>query len=218
MKIIAPLLTILLLLQCTQYSGKEMDENNKKKRANMDDETTLMTDTITLGSGCFWCVEAIFEQLKGVQSVESGYSGGFVKNPAYREVCNGTTGHAEVCQVVYNPSIVSIEEILEVFFKTHDPTTLNRQGADVGTQYRSAIFYHNEKQRETAESIKAELEKENVWVNPIVTEITEYSTFYKADDYHQEYFENNKDAPYCRAVIQPKVDKFQKVFKDRIKK
>ena len=218
MKIITPFLTVLLLLQCTQYTGKEVDEKTKNNTTEMDDETALNTDTITLGAGCVWCVEAIFEQLEGVKTVESGYSGGFVKNPAYREVCNGTTGHAEVCQLVYNPNVVSVEEILEVFFQTHDPTTLNRQGADVGTQYRSAIFYHNEKQRETAESIKTELEQAGVWVSPIVTEITEYSTFYIADDYHQEYFENNKDAPYCRAVIQPKVDKFQKVFKDRIKK
>ncbi len=140
------------------------------------------------------------------------------KNPAYREVCNGTTGHAEVCQIVYNPDEISFESILEVFFQTHDPTTLNRQGADAGTQYRSAVFYHNENQRKIAEDVKSELERAGVWANPIVTEITAFERFYLAEDNHQEYFESNKDAPYCRAVIQPKVDKFQKVFKERLKK
>ena len=218
MKRLTPIITVLLLLQCTQYSGKEIQGKNENKSMEMDNGITSGMDTVTLGAGCFWCVEAIFEQLEGVQSVKSGYSGGHVKNPAYREVCNGTTGHAEVCQLVYDPSVIRFDDILEVFFLTHDPTTLNRQGADVGTQYRSAIFYHNEKQRETAESVTNDLMKASVWTNPIVTEISAYSNFYVADDYHQEYYENNKDAPYCRAVIQPKVDKFQKVFKERIKK
>lgn len=178
---------------------------------------TTNTDTITLASGCFWCVEAIFDQLNGVISVESGYSGGKVKNPTYKEVCTGNTGHAEVCQLVYDTGVISLEEILEVFFKTHDPTTLNRQGADVGSQYRSAIFYHNEAQKNTAERIKKELNEAAVWPNPVVTEISPFTVFYKAEDYHQEYFENNGDQPYCRAVIQPKVEKFQKVFKNKLK-
>ena len=173
------------------------------------------TDTITLGAGCFWCVEAIFEGLNGVLSVESGYSGGHLPNPDYARVCSGSTGHAEVCQLVYDPSVISLEEILEVFFKTHDPTTLNRQGGDVGSQYRSAIFYHNEGQKVVSERIVAALNGEKVWPDPIVTEITPFGTFYKAEDYHQEYFQNNPDQPYCRAVIQPKVEKFRKVFKDK---
>lgn len=218
MKGITVILSSLLLMQCTQYSGKEIHEKNQIYTGNMTNDITSGMDTITLGAGCFWCVEAIFRQLEGVQSVVSGYSGGQVKNPSYREVCNGTTGHAEVCQLVYDPNVISLENILEVFFQTHDPTTLNRQGADVGTQYRSAIFYHTEDQRQVAESVKEDLIKADVWSNPVVTEITAYSNFYKAEDYHQQYFENNKDAPYCRAVIQPKIDKFEKVFKDRLKK
>ena len=217
MRYFAPLITLALLLQCTHNSGKEMSADKTLNTELPQEKPTNDIDTITLASGCFWCVEAIFDQLRGVISVESGYSGGHVKNPGYREVCTGRTGHAEVCQLRYDPGSISLEEILEVFFQTHDPTTLNRQGADVGTQYRSAIFYHNEKQREIAESIKSDLDKAGVWPNPIVTEITSYESFYKAEDYHQEYFENNRDAPYCRAVIQPKVEKFQKVFKDRLK-
>ena len=212
---IASLATLVFLLQCSDNSAKEkkMEKNDKTS-----ENTSMGNDTITLGAGCFWCVEAIFDQLEGVISVESGYSGGSIKNPSYKEVCTGRTGHAEVCQVVYNPSVISLEELLEVFFQTHDPTTLNRQGADVGTQYRSAIFYHNEEQKKTSENIITELNKAGVWTNPIVTEVTPYQSFYVAEDYHQEYFENNQNQPYCRAVIQPKVEKFQKVFKDKIKK
>ena len=174
-------------------------------------------DTITLGAGCFWCVEAIFDQLEGVTSVESGYSGGNIKNPSYKEVCTGRTGHAEVVQVVYDPNVITLQDILEVFFQTHDPTTLNRQGADVGTQYRSAIFYHTEAQKEVAEKVREELDKADIWPNPIVTEISPFTSFFVAEDYHQEYFENNRDQPYCRAVIQPKVEKFKKVFQDKLK-
>ncbi|MEX0981809.1 MAG: peptide-methionine (S)-S-oxide reductase MsrA [Bacteroidales bacterium] len=175
-------------------------------------------EVATLAGGCFWCTEAIFDRVKGVQSVVSGYSGGDVINPAYREVTSGNTGHAEAIQITFNPAIVSYIELLEIFFKTHDPTTLNRQGADVGTQYRSAIFYHSDEQRKAAEEIIAALNSENIWKNPIVTEVTEFSNFYPAEDYHQEYFDNNSNQGYCRMVIQPKVDKFEKVFRDKLKK
>ena len=172
----------------------------------------------TFGSGCFWCTEAIFERLNGVVKVESGYSGGKVENPTYEEVCTGTTGHAEVTQITYDPSVISYDELLEVFWKTHDPTTLNRQGNDVGTQYRSVIFYHNEEQKELAEKYKAELDKSGVWDNPIVTEISPFTNFYPAEGYHQDYYENNPAQPYCSFVITPKVEKFEKVFKDKLKK
>lgn len=171
-------------------------------------------DTITLGAGCFWCVEAVMQQMDGVISISSGYSGGNIANPTYREVSSGLTGHAEVVQLVYNPQVVSLAQILEVFFKTHDPTTLNRQGADVGTQYRSAIFYHNEQQKLEANKVKNLLEKEKIWTDPIVTEITPFTKFYKAEDYHQNYYNENKNQPYCRFVIVPKLEKFNKLFND----
>ena len=170
----------------------------------------------TLGAGCFWCVEAIFQDLKGVHRVESGFSGGHVKNPAYREVVNGTTGHAEVAQIYFDPNIISFEELLEVFWTTHDPTTLNRQGNDVGTQYRSAIFYHDEKQKAIAEKSKIEV-AETIWENPIVTEITPFEVFYKAENYHQDYFNLNPNQGYCRVVIAPKVKKFREKFADKLK-
>lgn len=169
------------------------------------------TDTITLGAGCFWCVEAIFEAIPGVLAAESGYSGGHIKNPAYREVCTGRTGHAEVVQLTYDPGQVDLATILRVFFATHDPTTLNRQGADVGTQYRSAIYIHNEGQRPVVEQSIEEAQSD--WSRPIVTEVGNFDAFYPAEDYHQAYYELNKDAPYCRAVIAPKMAKFQKEFK-----
>lgn len=171
----------------------------------------------TFGSGCFWCSEAIFEKLKGVKSVESGYSGGHDKNPTYTEVCKGTTGHAEVIQIKYNPDIITYKDLLEVFWQTHDPTTLNRQGADVGTQYRSVIFYHNQQQKQLAEEYKKKLDDAGIYNKPIVTEISEFSVFYKAEDYHQDYYKNNKAQSYCSFVITPKLDKFKKVFKDKIK-
>jgi peptide-methionine (S)-S-oxide reductase len=174
-------------------------------------------ETVTLGAGCFWCVEAIFEQLKGVSKVESGYSGGHVKNPSYKDVCTGTTGHAEVCQVTYNPAEISFKDILEVYWQTHNPTTLNRQGADVGTQYRSVVFYHNEEQKRIAEEMKKRLETAKVWDDPIVTQIVAFDSFYKAEDYHQEYYFNNSSQPYCTMVITPKVEKFKKVFSDKLK-
>ena len=174
-------------------------------------------DTITFGAGCFWCVEAIFSDLKGVENVQSGYSGGSVKNPSYKEVCAGTTGHAEVCQLSYNPAIISFKELLEVFWQTHDPTTLNRQGGDVGTQYRSVIFYHTEEQKEIAELFLNTLNDEKAFPNPIVTEISPFSTFYPAENHHQDYFKLNKEQPYCSAVIRPKLDKFRKIFAEKLK-
>ncbi len=175
-------------------------------------------ETITLGGGCYWCVEAVYENLDGVKSVVSGFSGGKVANPTYEDVCTGTTGHAEVVQVTYDKTKTDINEIFQVFFTVHDPTTLNRQGADVGTQYRSVIFYKNAEQKNAAESIIAELNKAKVYNSPIVTKVEPFKIFYKAEDYHQNYYANNKNQPYCKMVIQPKIEKFEKVFKDKLKK
>jgi peptide-methionine (S)-S-oxide reductase len=172
--------------------------------------------TATLGNGCFWCTEAIFQQLKGVAAVASGYSGGQVKNPSYREVCDGTTGHAECLQIQFDPAVISYEKLLEIFFTTHDPTTLNRQGADVGTQYRSVIFYHDEEQRAIAERVKKEFAP-TIWDDPIVTEISAAEKFYKAEDYHQNYFNDNPNQGYCRIIINPKVQKFREKYVDLLK-
>lgn len=174
-------------------------------------------EQITLGSGCFWCTEAIFQRLKGVESAISGYSGGKTKDPFYKEVCAGTTGHAEVVQVTFDPETVSLEEVLEVFWKSHDPTTLNRQGADVGTQYRSVVFYRNDTQKAIAERLKAELDNSGIWSAPIVTEISAFDKFWPAEDHHQAYFESNGSQPYCKMVVEPKVEKFKKIFSDRLK-
>jgi len=172
----------------------------------------------TLGGGCFWCTEAIYLELKGVVEVKPGYSGGHVKNPSYKQVCEGTTGHAEVVQITFDTEVVSFSEILEVFFMTHDPTTLNRQGNDVGPQYRSAIFYHNEEQKEVAERVINLFEKEEVYSRPIVTEVTEFEKFYIAEDYHINYYARNKTQGYCQFVVAPKLEKFKKIFKDQLKK
>ncbi len=187
--------------------------------SNMRDElsTTINMDTATFGTGCFWCTEAIFERLNGVTKVISGYSGGNIPNPTYEEVSTGTTGHAESCQVVFDPSKISYDELLEVFWKTHDPTTLNRQGNDVGTQYRSVIFYHTPEQKEKAEHYKAELDTSGAFNKPIVTAIEPYKNFYSAEDYHQKYYEYNGGQMYCRLVIAPKLEKFEKVFKNKLK-
>ncbi len=206
------LLILLISLACSAQNS-----NSKSSRMESSSNSNDSLETITLGAGCFWCVEAVFDQLKGVESVQSGYSGGKVKNPSYKEVCSGLTGHAEVCQVTYNPSVISLTELLEVFFSTHNPTTLNRQGADVGTQYRSAIFYHNEAQKEISEKIIAQLNEDKVFPDPIVTEVTAYTNFYPAEDYHNDYYELNGSQPYCRAVIKPKLDKFKKTFEDKLK-
>jgi peptide-methionine (S)-S-oxide reductase len=176
-----------------------------------------MRDVATFGAGCFWCVEAIFQDLNGVNEVVSGYSGGHVKNPTYAEVCTGNTGHAEVCQIYFNPGIISYRELLDVFWRTHDPTTLNRQGVDVGTQYRSVIFFHDEEQREQAEESKKEIERSGLYKNPVVTEITPFQHFYPADEYHQDYFNQNPNQPYCQFTIDPKVKKFRKQFKEMIR-
>ncbi|MCL5030445.1 MAG: peptide-methionine (S)-S-oxide reductase MsrA [Bacteroidetes bacterium] len=175
-------------------------------------------ETATFGSGCFWCTEAIFERINGVRSVVSGYSGGNVPNPSYESVCTGKTGHAEVCQITFDPIKISYDELLKIFWKTHDPTTLNRQGNDVGTQYRSVIFYYTEEQKQKAEFYKDELNKSGSWKDPVVTEIVPFKKFYEAEEYHQHYFERNPFQGYCSFVIAPKVEKFEKVFKDRLKK
>lgn len=187
---------------------------NRVMNENLD---STRFDTATFGAGCFWCVEAVFQELKGVHNVRSGYSGGRIPNPTYKEVCSGLTGHAEVVQVVYDTAILSFDELLEVFWGTHDPTTLNQQGADVGTQYRSAVFYHNEFQKERAEFFKKRLNEEGTFGLPVVTEIAPFTTFYPAENYHQEYYANNGSEPYCRIVIKPKLDKLKKAFGDKLK-
>ncbi|TDQ18743.1 peptide-methionine (S)-S-oxide reductase [Algoriphagus boseongensis] len=174
-------------------------------------------ELITLGGGCFWCTEAVFQRLDGVEKVVSGYAGGIIKHPTYRQICTGTTGHAEVINVFFDPKKISLESILEVFWATHDPTTLNRQGGDVGPQYRSAIFYNKESQKETAQKLKSEMNESGVFDSPIVTEITAFTNFYPAEDYHQEYFNLNGMQPYCQFVIRPKVEKLKKYFAERLK-
>ncbi len=174
-------------------------------------------ETATLANGCFWCTEAVFEQLQGVERVQSGYTGGHVPSPTYYQVCTGATGHAEALQIVFDPDVVSFRELLEVFFTTHDPTTLNRQGADVGTQYRSGIFYHSPEQKAAAEQVIREFQEKKVWSRPIVTEVTPFTVFYPAEDYHQEYFRNNAYQPYCQVVIEPKVAKFRKQYLSKLK-
>lgn len=180
-------------------------------------ESNSKAATATFGAGCFWCVEAMFESLRGVESVVSGYSGGHMKSPTYKEVCNGSTGHAEVIQIMYNPAEISFEELLEAFFLSHDPTQLNRQGADVGTQYRSVIFYHSSEQEQLARAFKDRLNASGAFPSPVVTEISPFREFYEAEDYHQEYFANNPNQPYCAAVVGPKLEKFRKVLKQHLK-
>lgn len=209
-------LTIILLI-----SGViTFNPNEPLKKSEMDtnDKTTkeLKKETATLGAGCFWCVEAVFQELIGVEKVISGYTGGSVENPTYKQIASGTTGHAEVAQITFDPSVISFEEILEVFWSTHDPTTLNRQGYDVGTQYRSAIFYENKEQRKIAEASKREVAT-TLWDDPIVTEIAPLTVFYPAEDYHQDFYTNNPNYGYCTAVINPKMEKFRKRFKDKLK-
>jgi peptide-methionine (S)-S-oxide reductase len=178
----------------------------------------MSTEIATLAGGCFWCLEAVYDELRGVKEVTSGYAGGHVPSPTYKAVCTGTTGHAEVVQIEFDPEVISFKELLEVFFTIHDPTTLNRQGADVGTQYRSAIFYHSPEQKAVAEKVIADISEAGIWDNPIVTEVSDLDTFYPAEDYHQEYFANNPDQGYCRVVIAPKVAKFRKKYFERLKK
>jgi len=191
-----------LLLSLTLFAGNKM-----KNRF----------EVATFGGGCFWCTEAIYERVNGVQKVESGYSGGDVVNPDYKMVCSGTTGHAEVVQITFDPEKVSFLELLEIFFKTHDPTTLNRQGADVGTQYRSIVLYHNEEQKQITQQVIRQLDSGHIWSDPIVTQVEPFKVFYLAENYHQEYYENNPNQGYCRLVITPKVEKFEKIFKEKLK-
>ncbi|MEO6904366.1 MAG: peptide-methionine (S)-S-oxide reductase MsrA [Bacteroidia bacterium] len=207
----------LLIFSCICNTMVSCAQKNTNSVINENVNKNIVMDTATFGAGCFWCVEAQFQLLKGVISVNSGFEGGTVKNPSYKEVCTGTTGHAEVCQIVYDPTIVSYDELLAAFWQTHDPTQLNRQGNDMGTQYRSVIFYHNENQKKLAEKYKEELNKSGAWDKPIVTEITSATTFYKAEDYHRNYYKENGNESYCQYVIQPKVEKFKKVFKEKLK-
>lgn len=206
------LVLIFLSFSCTSKGKLKTDQHIQQKKE--------MKDTLqiaTFAGGCFWCTEAIFLEVKGVEKVVSGYTGGFIKNPAYREVCNGTTGHAEAIQISYNPSEVSYEDLLEIFFATHDPTTLNRQGADVGTQYRSSIFYHTEEQKQQAARYIEWIEKEKLYANPIVTEVKQATVFYLAEDYHQNYYNQNKEQGYCQMVIAPKLEKLRKYYKSKLK-
>lgn len=214
--LIKPTNSILLfwVIALMASPGTVFGQKNKEGRT-MENISTL--ETATFGSGCFWCTEAIFLNVDGVATVESGYTGGKVKNPTYKEVCSGLTGHAEVVQLKFDPQKVSYDQLLEIFWQTHDPTTLNKQGADVGTQYRSVIYYHSEEQKKRAEYYKARLEEENVFEKPIVTEISPATVFYKAEDYHQNYYNLNNNAPYCTYVIKPKLEKFKKAFQGVLK-
>lgn len=194
-------------------------QKKEKKTVNMDNKIPpgVTTETAIFGEGCFWCTEAFFQRLEGVYSVESGYGGGFVENPTYQQVCDKTTGHVELARIVYDPKKITYDELLEVFWKTHDPTTYEQQGNDIGPQYKSVIYYLNDEQKKKAEHYKEELAKSGAWENPIVTEISPFKNFYPAEQYHQNYYNSNPGAGYCRFVIQPKVEKFKKVFKAKLK-
>ncbi len=214
------ILTLVLIIVASMYSLQACSRaSNKLTHRSFEQPIppTMNTDTATFGAGCFWCVEAVYQRLEGVLRVRSGYAGGKRPNPTYEQVCTGATGHAEVCEIVYDPSVISFDQLLEVFWQVHDPTTLNRQGNDVGTQYRSVIFAHSDEQRELAERRKKELDAAKVWSDPIVTEIAPAAPFYPAEDYHNNYFNEHGEQPYCALVIAPKVEKFKKVFKDKLK-
>jgi peptide-methionine (S)-S-oxide reductase len=205
---------LIVLLSIALFSCGQ--KNNTMSR-EISSAANINTDTATFGEGCFWCTEAFFQRLKGVISVTSGYGGGFVENPSYEQVCDHTTGHVELARIVYDPAQISFDELLEVFWKTHDPTTIDRQGNDVGPQYKSVIYYHNPEQKAKAEHYKAELDKSGAYNNPIVTAIEPFKNFYPAENYHQDYYNTNPNQGYCRFVIQPKVEKFEKVFKSKLK-
>ena len=209
------ILIIIVFLSLNQSCNTQ---DNEKLGEPKSMQNILTSDTIIFGAGCFWCVEAVFQRLDGVLSVESGYSGGTKENPIYEQVCSGKTGHAEVCRIIYDRTKISFPELLEVFWKTHDPTTLNRQGNDVGTQYRSVIFYYNDEQRQLSEEYKDKLNKSGAFENPIVTEIVPFTSFYKAESYHQNYYNQNSGQPYCQFVIVPKLKKFESVFREKLKK
>jgi len=206
-----------LLLGSLVLSSALKGTANMSKPENQTVAFSQGKEVVTLGGGCFWCIEAIFEELNGVEQVESGYSGGRVDDPTYEQVCTGTTGHAEVVQVTFDPKTISLKEILEVFFTVHDPTTLNRQGADVGTQYRSVIFYRSQEQKDIAEQVIREIQKAKLWKAPIVTELVPFMAFYRAEEYHQEYYKKNPGQAYCRIVIEPKIKKFREHYKDKLK-
>lgn len=213
----------MIVLVCVAAIGFGLFNKNesktvqtKKLQSNLKGESATL-ETATLAGGCFWCIETIFNDLKGVEKVVSGYSGGTTKNPTYEQVSSGNTGHAEVVQITFDPSVISYEKLLEIYFHIHDPTTLNKQGADVGTQYRSAIFYNDDEQKKTAESVKENIGQSGLWDSPIVTEITKLDKFYSAEDYHQDYYNNNKQNSYCSFVIAPKVRKFYKEYKEYLK-
>ena len=209
--LIINLLASISIISCTQL------ESSPRKGVNLKSMTNQKTDTAIFGAGCFWCVEAVFQQLDGVLKVTSGYSGGHVANPTYEQVCSKKTGHVEVCRIVYDPLKITFDQLLEVFWKTHDPTTPDQQGNDRGPQYRSVIFYQNEEQKRLSEEYKAALNKSGVWSKPVITSIEPLKNYYEAEDYHQNYFNANPDQLYCRYVIQPKLEKFEKVFKDKLK-
>lgn len=213
-------LVIIFMAVWLMVAGSSCGQKKNQSDNKMTDEVKNNPglELATFGSGCFWCTEAIFLNVEGVEKVESGYSGGKVKNPTYKEICSGLTGHAEVVQLTYDPKKITYEALLEIFWQTHDPTTLNRQGADEGTQYRSVVFYHDEHQKELAHFYKHKLDEAKAFNNPIVTEISPYTVFYKAEDYHQNYYSLNRNAPYCSYVIQPKLEKFKKAFKEKLKK
>ncbi len=213
LKMKALILNIAFILLFTAVSCGQQNTEQTKMEATMTENTNM--EKATFGSGCFWCTEAIFQQVEGVENVESGYSGGHVDNPTYEQVCTGNTGHAEVVQLTYDPKVVTYPELLEVFWKTHDPTSLNRQGADAGTQYRSVIFYHNEEQKRLAEKYKKELDEAGIYKKKIVTEISPFKEFYAAENYHQDYYSSNPNKPYCQMVIQPKLDKFHEIFSNK---
>jgi len=206
---------IVSIIAIYAHSCAQSANNEEKNTTPMNSTQNL--EIATFGSGCFWCTEAVFERLEGVDRVVSGYSGGHIKNPTYKEVCTATTGHAEVCQIYFDPSVITYEELLDVFWHTHDPTTLNKQGNDVGPQYRSVIFYHNDKQKQLAEASKLKMDESGAFADPVVTEIIPLEIFYEAEDYHQEYFEKNPNQPYCTFVVAPKVKKFTAKYPDKLK-
>jgi peptide-methionine (S)-S-oxide reductase len=209
---LAGLLLTISITGCAEQKAHNNFMSDKTANTN-----SLHSDTATFGAGCFWCVEAVFQRMKGVEKVVSGYSGGHVANPTYEQVCSKTTGHVEVARIIYNPAVVTYDELLEVFWKTHNPTTVDQQGNDKGPQYRSVVFYHNDEQKQKAEYYKKQLDSSGAWDKPIVTNIEPLTNFYAAEDYHQNYYNNNPDQMYCRYVVGPKVEKFEKVFKDKLK-
>lgn len=217
LNMVALLAFAIQLSACAQNNNYEKSNTFKKMNNTNPATQQHKTEVATFAAGCFWCVEAQYQQLKGVEKVESGYIGGHIENPTYKQVCTGETGHAEACNIYYDPAVISYDELLAAFWIAHDPTQLNRQGNDVGTQYRSAIFYHNDEQRQKAEEYKKKLNEEKAFSGPIVTEISPYLKFYKAEDYHQNYYNDNPSQGYCVFVVKPKMDKFRKVFQDKLK-